>query len=145
MPPEDDAPVPAPAPAAEPAIKPTTNVAIPITMWVTILIAIATSGFNLYDRTTNLQFDNLKKDYETLKTETKEEIDSLKKENQGLTEKVNQHGLIIAGYEKDIDHMKETLDRVDRNVTSMNQRITNAEMGTAFKNMFREWAGQPAE
>lgn len=123
-----------------------TNVGVSITMWITIGVAVLTSGFNLYDRSNNIQFDNLKADYQKLE-EKMEKIDGdHEKDLVTLRTKVDAQALIIAGYDKDIGHVKKTLDRVDKNVSSMNERITNAEIGSAIKRAISEWRGEtPSE
>ena len=122
-----------------------TNVGVSITMWITIGVAIITSGFNLYDRSTNIQFENLKTNHEALKTEFTTYKSNAEKERDDLEAKINSQALIIAGYDKDIGHVKETLDRVDKNVSSMNERITNAEIGSAIKKAFDEWRGSNSD
>lgn len=101
-------------------------------MWVTIAIAVITSGVNLYDRSNNIQFSNLKSKTEDLELKLKE-----------LENRVSANSLVIARSDRDVDHIRNTLDKIDKNVESMNSRITNAEIGAAIMKAFNDWKSKP--
>ena len=71
----------------------------------------------------------------------KSKADELEIKYKELENRVNANTLLMARSDRDVEHIKHTLDKIDKNVESMNSRITNAEIGAAIMKAFNEWRG----
>jgi len=96
---------------------------VPLSAVIALIIALGSTIFTLYGRINNNKFESLIQD-----------VEALGEDVENLERIVNSHESRMSGYDKDVGYIRSDLKDIKRSIISIESRINNMDITTAFKN-----------